>query len=279
YNKAIAPKSPDTNSSEVYVQLDLTFVSDVNARSLDFDMQTWVTFLWKDPRLKLEALRTYDPPIPVLPDLLAKGIWQPTVSFDRAGDAVAFGPADIFIRSDGYLLSLRRINFHVHCFHEDSDTESDLQPDSGSTVCDFLIRLLYEADCNCALIWVGDKISPFYGVLESPSSFKKSGGAPGSNETIFVTFRFVRTSRSFLTTAYLPSTLTVVVSWMSFWVDVGATSSRLTLGIACLLAITVQTGLGRIANPFGSQVRPGDMYTFMSTMMIFLTVVEFAMAH
>ncbi|XP_040074122.1 glutamate-gated chloride channel subunit beta-like [Ixodes scapularis] len=297
YNKAIAPKSPDTNGSEVYVQLDLTFVSDVNARSLDFDMQTWVAFLWKDTRLNLEALRTYDPPIPVLPDHLAKGIWQPTVSFDRAGDAVAFDPADIFIRSDGYLLSLRRINFHVHCFHEGSDTGLDSQPESGSTVCDFLIRLLYEADCNCALIWVGDKVSPFYGVLESvvrrpearplvsvlvavePSSSTKSGGTPGSNETIFATFKFVRTSWSFLTSAYLPSTLTVVVSWMSFWVDVGAASSRLTLGIACLLAITVQTGLGRIANPFGSQVRPGDMYTFMSTMMIFLTVVEFAMAH
>ncbi|CAN8001053.1 unnamed protein product [Ixodes hexagonus] len=289
YNKASPPKNPNTNNSDVFLQLEVTFASDVNDRTLDFALHTWISFLWMDPRLNLTALNASG--IHVLPDVLANAIWQPVVSFDRAGDSKSWDPPDIFARNDGYLLSHWRLTFFVHCSHEGT------QPEPGTAACDFSIRLLYEADCKCSLIWVGDETSPFHGVLDSiiknpevrplvsdlvsiePTSPQLSGGLPVTGQTLVATFRFVKTSWAFFMSSYLPSTLTVLVSWMSFWVDVGSSASRIALGIACLLAISVQTGLGRIANPFGSQVRPGDVWTFMSTMMIFLTIVEFAVAH
>ncbi|VDO09946.1 unnamed protein product [Haemonchus placei] len=46
----------------------------------------------------------------------------------------------------------------------------------------------------------------------------------------------------YLAQIYLPSTLLVVVSWVSFWLDRTAVPARVTLGVTTLLTMTTQVG-------------------------------------
>ncbi|KAK6035749.1 hypothetical protein COOONC_26746 [Cooperia oncophora] len=46
----------------------------------------------------------------------------------------------------------------------------------------------------------------------------------------------------YLAQIYLPSTLLVVVSWVSFWLERTAVPARVTLGVTTLLTMTTQVG-------------------------------------
>ena len=40
---------------------------------------------------------------------------------------------------------------------------------------------------------------------------------------------------------YIPSTLIVIVSWLSFWLTVGAVAGRISLGVLTVLTMTTQS--------------------------------------
>ena len=44
--------------------------------------------------------------------------------------------------------------------------------------------------------------------------------------------------------SYLPSILTVFVSWVSFWMDIESVPGRISLGVVTLLAMSSQAGQG-----------------------------------
>lgn len=59
-----------------------------------------------------------------------------------------------------------------------------------------------------------------------------------------VLFRFERQIGHHLIQTFAPSTLVVVLSWFSFWLDLDAIPARVTLLVTCLLTlVTMFTGL------------------------------------
>lgn len=73
---------------------------------------------------------------------------------------------------------------------------------------------------------------------------------------------------------YVPSILIVMLSWISFWLDIDATPARVSLGILTVLAMTTQnkyTGEQRV-----SYVTAMNVWTAASLAFVFLAVIEFA---
>ena len=54
-------------------------------------------------------------------------------------------------------------------------------------------------------------------------------------------------SPSLRTQSYLPSILTVFVSWVSFWMDIESVPGRISLGVVTLLAMSSQAGQGNLS--------------------------------
>lgn len=289
YSKSSPPQTAD-NKTEVFIQLEVTFVGDIEDSTLGFQLHGWVSLLWRDSRVNVELLRQLGQR--TMPEFLAHSVWQPSVIFESVGRVQRGEEADIFIRDDDFLLSRQRMVFQVLCLGQDAKLIL------GVTVCSLVLKLFHNGDSVPSLTWVNnDTVSPLRGQYESvtvhrdvrppvytlvqvePVQLEDASSVVGSAPSAAARFHFSKVTWSFVLITYVPSTMVVVLSWMAFWVDVGAAASRVTLGVACLLMLGAQVGHNRIANPHSTQLRPGDVWFFVSAVMVFCSLLEFVVAH
>jgi hypothetical protein len=75
---------------------------------------------------------------------------------------------------------------------------------------------------------------------------------------------------------YIPSTLVVFISWISFWLDCSATTARTQLGILTVFTMTTQRTSAGISLPKVSYVIAIDIWYFLCLSFVFASVIEFA---
>jgi hypothetical protein len=54
---------------------------------------------------------------------------------------------------------------------------------------------------------------------------------------------------------YIPSVLIVMLSWLSFWLNVDAVPARISLGILTVLTMTTQRSMSNVSLPRVSYVK------------------------
>lgn len=78
---------------------------------------------------------------------------------------------------------------------------------------------------------------------------------------------------------YLPTILIVVISWVSFWLDVDAIPARITLGVTTLLTISSKGSSIQSNIPPVSYVKAVDVWTGACTTMVFCALLEFTLVN
>lgn len=94
-----------------------------------------------------------------------------------------------------------------------------------------------------------------------------------------VNITFSRLLTSSLLTIYIPSTLIVSLSWVSFWIDVQGIPGRISLGIMSVLTVITQILDIRKNMPPVSYVTAIDIWLFICLIAVFLSLVEYAFAY
>ncbi len=72
---------------------------------------------------------------------------------------------------------------------------------------------------------------------------------PGKFTCIEVKFHLERQMGYYLIQMYIPSLLTVILSWVSFWINMDAAPARVGLGITTVLTMTTQSSGSRASLP------------------------------
>ncbi|KAM6938531.1 gamma-aminobutyric acid receptor subunit gamma-3 [Lycodopsis pacificus] len=91
-----------------------------------------------------------------------------------------------------------------------------------------------------------------------------------------VYFDLSRRMGYFTIQTYIPCILTVVLSWVSFWIKKDATPARTALGITTVLTMTTLSSVARTSLPRVSYVTAMDLFVTVCFLFVFAALMEYA---
>ncbi|XP_064865447.1 gamma-aminobutyric acid receptor subunit gamma-3 [Oncorhynchus nerka] len=91
-----------------------------------------------------------------------------------------------------------------------------------------------------------------------------------------VLFDLSRRMGYFTIQTYIPCILTVVLSWVSFWIKKDATPARTALGITTVLTMTTLSTVARTSLPRVSYVTAMDLFVTVCFLFVFAALMEYA---
>merc|ERR1711892_197698 len=98
----------------------------------------------------------------------------------------------------------------------------------------------------------------------------------GNYSRLLADVQFARSMGYYMIQVYIPSSLIVVMSWVSFWLNRGAAPARVSLGVTTVLTMTTLINSVNAALPKISYMKSIDIYLFVCFFMIFGALIEYA---
>jgi len=101
----------------------------------------------------------------------------------------------------------------------------------------------------------------------------------GNHSGLVVEFILARNIGYYLVQMYIPSVLVVMLSWISFWLNVNAVPGRISLGVLTVLTMTTQSSGVNATLPHVSYTKAIDIWMSTCLMFVFFALIEFAVAN
>ncbi|XP_070380799.1 glycine receptor subunit alpha-2-like [Dermacentor albipictus] len=290
YSKS-EPPVVDGMAVLVNVSMKIVDVDDINEERMDFRLHTYIEESWRDDRLRSSPFAQRWRRMSV-PRRVARLMWAPDVVFSntkrssifrQSVDSVAYK-----IARDGSVHRLTRYLFQVRCLMTFHKYPMDIQH------CHFKVSLLATPNSITELSWDGnvddqgesraiefvERVEPLQFRIKRPKVHRYSENFLGENYThLLANFTFERRLTASIVNTYIPSSLVVVLSWLSFWLDVHAVQGRITLGVTAILTLTTQVVQSRTALPPVDYVKAVDIWLFACLISVFASLLEYAVAY
>ena len=98
----------------------------------------------------------------------------------------------------------------------------------------------------------------------------------GSFACIYSNIHFKRRFEYHLIQTYVPSTLIVMLSWVSFWIDTDAVPARISLGLLSVLTITTMASGTAARLPKVSYIKALDAWMVACLIFVFGALIEYS---
>lgn len=97
----------------------------------------------------------------------------------------------------------------------------------------------------------------------------------GNHSSLIAIFKMKRRIGYFLIDTYVPSTIIVIISWISFWINPDTAPARVALGITTVLTMTTLISSARASLPKVSYVKAIDWYLLFCLIFVFGSIMEY----
>lgn len=268
------PGTPTMVSCEFLIRS----ISAVDPITMDYEVDLYLRQSWNDQRLcsanLTRALDLSDPK-------LVQAIWKPEVFFANAKHAafqyVTVPNVMLRIYPNGNILYMLRLKMTFACMMDLSKYPFDMQ------ICTMEMASFSKTTNELILTWASSNPVQLTETLKLPQYEIKDVKMLTCNATfhigefscIVAEFHLQRSIGFHLLESYLPTILIVIISWLSFWLDVEATPARITLGITTLLTMSFKGSSFQETLPQVSYVKAIDVWMGCCTAFVFAAVLEF----
>ncbi|XP_041700831.1 glycine receptor subunit alpha-4-like isoform X1 [Coregonus clupeaformis] len=279
YDARIRPnfKGPPVN---VTCNIFINSFGSITETTMDYRLNVFLRQKWNDPRL---AYQEYpDNSLDLDPSML-DAIWKPDLFFANEKGAnfheVTTDNKLLRIFQDGSVLYSIRLTLILSCPMDLKNFPMDIQTCTmqlesfGYTMNDLIFEWLVENP-----VQVADDLTLPQFVLkdEQDLGYCTKHYNTGKFTCIEVKFHLERQMGYYLIQMYIPSLLIVILSWVSFWINMDAAPARVGLGITTVLTMTTQSSGSRASLPKVSYVKAIDIWMAVCLLFVFAALLEYA---
>ncbi|TRY80196.1 hypothetical protein DNTS_003425 [Danionella cerebrum] len=279
YDARIRPnfKGPPVN---VTCNIFINSFGSITETTMDYRLNVFLRQQWNDPRL---AYKEYpDDSLDLDPSML-DSIWKPDLFFANEKGAnfheVTTDNKLLRIFQNGNVLYSIRLTLILSCpmnlknFPMDIQTCTMQLESFGYTMNDLIFQWLDEGPVQVA----DDLMLPQFVLKEEKDlGYCTKHYNTGKFTCIEVKFHLERQMGYYLIQMYIPSLLTVILSWVSFWINMDAAPARVGLGITTVLTMTTQSSGSRASLPKVSYVKAIDIWMAVCLLFVFAALLEYA---
>ncbi|KAJ8918916.1 hypothetical protein NQ315_016818 [Exocentrus adspersus] len=283
YIKEVRPPTVRGKPIQVEFSMSIMDINSINVEDMDFRMDMFIRQEWQDARIKIpEEMFEYGDESITLPSQFFENLWQPDLYFlnskviEIATLTHKFSSVTLFRNKT--IRYAARMHAIVACQMEFQHYPMDTQ------VCPISVESFSYDNTKMVLRWdsSGVTLSPELKLLQYnilPLQLKEThaytGEKSGNFSRLIVYIRFERQIGHHLIQTFAPSTLVVMLSWFSFWLDLDSIPARTTLLVTCLLTlVTMFTGL-RSDIPAVAYIKALDLWMAGCMVSVFASLGEF----
>lgn len=117
---------------------------------------------------------------------------------------------------------------------------------------------------------------PQFRVVGHKQSEKEVYLSTGNYSRLICEIQFARSLGFYLIQIYIPASLIVVISWVSFWLHRNASPARVALGVTTVLTMTTLISSTNAQLPKISYIKSIDVYLGTCFVMVFAALLEYA---
>ncbi|XP_078068159.1 glycine receptor subunit alpha-4-like [Mustelus asterias] len=279
YDARIRPnfKGPPVN---VTCNIFINSFGSVTETTMDYRLNVFLRQQWNDPRL---AYSEYpDDSLDLDPSML-NSIWKPDLFFANEKGAnfheVTTDNKLLRIFKNGNVLYSIRLTLILSCPMDLKNFPMDVQTCAmqlesfGYTMNDLIFEWLEKESVQVA---EGLTLPQFILNEEKDLGYCTKYYNTGTFTCIQVKFHLERQMGYYLIQMYIPSLLIVILSWVSFWINMDAAPARVGLGITTVLTMTTQSSGSRASLPKVSYVKAIDIWMAVCLLYVFAALLEYA---
>ncbi|XP_025032158.1 gamma-aminobutyric acid receptor subunit pi [Python bivittatus] len=281
YNRYLRPNfggKPVT----IAMTLDVASISSISESDMDYTATIYLRQRWTDPRLVFQGNRSF-----TLDARLVKYLWVPDTYIVESKRSflheVTVENRLIRLFSNGTVLYALRITTTVACNMDLSKYPLDTQ------TCKLQMESWGYDENDVRFMWLrgNDSVHGLenlqlsqYTVGHFYTLVTRSHQETGIYPRLVLQFELKRNILYFILETYVPSTLLVILSWVSFWITLDSVPARTCIGVTTVLSMTtLMMGSRKSITNANGFIKAIDIYLGICFSFIFGALVEYAVAH
>lgn len=282
------PNEPDRPSPVIVnVNIMLRMLSKIDVVNMEYSMQITFRERWRDKRLAYNKMQLDNVPKFLTVPHVKNNVWIPDSFFptEKAAHRHHVDTENMFLRiyPDGQVLYSVRLSMTLSCPMELQLYPLDVQR------CNFDLISYAHTTKDIVYQWDSESLEPVQvkdGVGKDLPNFNltsidttqncTSSTNTGSYACLRMQLILRRQFSYYMVQLYAPTTMIVIVSWVSFWIDMHSTAGRIALGVTTLLTMTTLQASINAKLPPVSYVKVVDVWLGACQTFVFGALLEYA---
>ncbi|WKY08246.1 hypothetical protein Q1695_007616 [Nippostrongylus brasiliensis] len=266
----------------VFVEIWIQAITSIDELTNDFEMDIYITEKWLDPALNFERLSPCKGNLSLNHQVLDR-LWTPNSCFINSKVAQIhdspFRSVFLMLFPNGTVMVNYRVRVKGPCSLELSNFPLDLQ------TCGLIYESFNYNNQEVKMRWsaidepvqpMAQIVLPDFDLFKITANRKEEPYPAGMWDELHVIIMFERRFVWYFMQAYLPTYLTIFISWVSFALGPRAIPARTMLGVNALLAMIFQFGNIMRNLPRVSYIKAIDVWMLVSMTFIFCSLLELA---